>query len=76
MISQKKKGTEKGMTTTSIDRTIGSFNIKLRHQMSDHIFYKQLPIEDGNNFVKIMSNDNSIRTIKIINYIFQKNRPF
>ena len=47
----KKKGTEKGMTTTSIDRTIGSFNIKLRHQMSDHIFYKQLPIEDGNNFV-------------------------
>ena len=36
------------MTSTNTDETMSSFNVKLRHKMSDNL-KKQLPIEDGNN---------------------------
>ena len=48
---------KKGMNTNNIDKTMGFSHAKLRHQMSDNVFFKQLPIEDSNSFEKILSNE-------------------
>ena len=52
---------------------MGSFNVKFRHQMYDHVFNNKLPIEYGSNFENMMSNDNFKKTIKIMYEIFWRN---
>lgn len=48
------------MTTTNIDGKMGSFHVKIRYQIVDHVFfYKQLLIEDSKTFEKMLRNANS-----------------
>ena len=48
---------KKGITTTNIDKAIGSLPFKLRHQMSYNVFLnKQLLIEESSEFENMLSN--------------------